>query len=112
MAIEPITDTAAVDAAIASGETLWLFKHSNTCGISMAADEQVRAYSAQHPDDRILQVIIQTHRPVSNYIAEAVGRVHQSPQIFLVKAGAVEWAATHYSITASAMAEARTQASA
>jgi len=55
-------------------------------------------------------VVIQAHRDVSNHIAEAPGRVHQSPQLFLVRAGEVLWHASHYSITADAMAKARDEA--
>ncbi|MDA3963293.1 MAG: bacillithiol system redox-active protein YtxJ [Planctomycetota bacterium] len=108
MSYQQLEETAEVDAMIAGSEPAWLFKHSQTCGISHAAKEQVDAYLAGQ-DDTIGIVIVQTHRPVSNHIAQALERVHQSPQIFLLQGGEVKWTATHYSITSAAMAEARKQ---
>lgn len=108
MSYRELTSTEAVDALLAQEEPVWVFKHSQICGISHAAKEQVDAYCAEH-DDPVGIVVIQEHRPVSNHIAERLGRVHQSPQLFLVHGGAVQWAATHYSITKAAMAEARAE---
>jgi len=95
-----------VDAWLAEPGPRWLMKHSNSCGISTTAFDEVQAHAETHPTEPLAVVVIQEHRPVSNYIATKLGRVHQSPQLFLCVDGAVVWTTTHFSITAQAMAEA------
>jgi bacillithiol system protein YtxJ len=51
-------------------------------------------------------VVVQTARPLSTWIATRLGHVHQSPQLFLVREGRVLWHASHWGITAAAMAAA------
>ncbi|MHC5066992.1 MAG: bacillithiol system redox-active protein YtxJ [Planctomycetota bacterium] len=106
MAIKNLTSTSAVDALLTDDRLLWVFKHSNACGISFAAKDAVDAHLAANPEQPLAMVVIQSHRPVSNHIATVLGRVHQSPQLFLVRGGQVLWTATHYAITAEAMATA------
>ena len=101
-----LTSNADVDELLASDEPVWIFKHSTACGTSFHAHEEVSAFAATHPDARIGMVVVQTARPVSNYIAERLGKMHASPQLFLVRDGAIAWHGTHYSITAEAMAKA------
>lgn len=102
-----LVDEAGAEALIASPAPVWIMKHSATCGISAAAHEEVRSYLSAHPDDTAAMVVVQSHRPLSNWLATRLGHVHQSPQLFLVRAGKVLWAATHWSITAAAMEGAR-----
>lgn len=90
--------------ALLAGPPAWIFKHSRTCGISAAAHDEVAAHLAANPGQRCAMVVVQDDRPLSNWIAERLGRVHQSPQLFLVGRGRVLWAASHWSITAAAMA--------
>lgn len=106
MTFLPLTTDADVDALLADSGPVWIFKHSNACGVSHAANEEVEAFLAQHPDQRIGRVVVQTHRPVSYAIAERLKRVHQSPQLFLLRDGKVLWASSHWGITAAAMGEA------
>lgn len=85
----------------------WILKHSATCPISGEALGEVEAYLAAHPGEEAGMVVVQEDRPLSNWIAQRLGRVHQSPQLFLVAGGAVAWSASHWSITAAAMEAAR-----
>lgn len=105
--ITPAKDEAAIEAILAGPGAGWVFKHSSTCGISSAARDEVESYAAAHPDEPVAMVVVQQDRPLSNWIASRLGRVHQSPQLFLLRDGAVAWAASHWSITAAAMAAAR-----
>ncbi|TVR09517.1 MAG: bacillithiol system redox-active protein YtxJ [Planctomycetota bacterium] len=102
----PIEEESQLEAYIADEQPGWLIKHSNACGISSAAFEQYQQHCQANPEQRAAHIIIQTHRPLSNRTAEILGRVHQSPQLFLLQGGQVLWAATHWSITAEAMAAA------
>lgn len=91
-----------------------LFKHSYTCGVSMEALEELVA----HLNDRVAKsflphyamVTVQTHRAVSNAIAQKLGIRHETPQALLVKNGRVVWSASHFRVTAAAVDDAiRTQ---
>ncbi len=101
---------AEAEALIASPEPAWLFKHSNTCPTSSAALDEFRGYLTAHPHEPAGMLVVQTQRPLSNWLATRLKRTHQSPQLFLVKAGAIVWTASHWSITAAAMDQARKQA--
>jgi bacillithiol system protein YtxJ len=103
----PLTSEAAAAALIASHEPAWLLKHSTACSVSHAAREQVEAFLADHPGPAGL-LVVQDGRPLSLWVANRLGRVHQSPQLFLLQDGAVRWSASHWSITAAAMAQALT----
>jgi bacillithiol system protein YtxJ len=107
-----ITDEASLKAHIASDEPVWLIKHSITCGISDAAYGEYNAYLAAHPEAKAAHILIQKQRPLSNLTAELLGRVHQSPQLFLLAKSEVLWTATHWSITAAAMDAAYQEAAA
>ena len=101
----PLTSEAGAEALIASHEPAWLYKHSTACSISHSALEQVEAFLADHPGPAGM-LVVQDSRPLSLWVAKRLERVHQSPQLFLLQDGAVRWSASHWSITAAAMAQA------
>ena len=105
--IAEFTGQAPVEQLITGAAPAWILKHSATCPTSAAALAEVEAYLAAHPGEAAGLVVVQRDRPLSNWIATRLGRVHQSPQLFLVHAGTVAWSASHWSITAAAMAEHR-----
>jgi bacillithiol system protein YtxJ len=91
-----------------------LFKHSYTCGVSLEAlDELVAHLTAQRHHDfdpQYAMVTVQTHRALSNAIAQKLGVRHETPQALLVKNGRVVWSASHFRVTAAAVDDAiRTQ---
>ncbi|MBA3708070.1 MAG: bacillithiol system redox-active protein YtxJ [Planctomycetes bacterium] len=106
---EAITQADA-EALITGSTPAWLFKHSNACPISTAAYDEFRSYLAAHPEEVAAVVVVQSERPLSNWIATRLKHTHQSPQVFLVKDGAVMWSASHWSITAVALEAARKKA--
>ena len=93
-------------ARLATDGPHWLFKHSNACGISSAAFAEYEQHLQEHGDQPAAHLIIQNSRPLSNLTAQLLGRVHQSPQVFLLRGDQVLWTATHWSITAPALAAA------
>ena len=105
--ISAFADQEQVDRLIGGDRAGWILKHSATCPTSAAALAEVESYLEAHPQDPAGMVVVQDDRPLSNWIAARLNRVHQSPQLFLVHRGAVVWAASHWSITAQAMAEQR-----
>jgi bacillithiol system protein YtxJ len=80
-----------------------LFKHSQSCGISAEALDELRAHMDEHAPVRSVHyamVTVQTHRDVSNTIAERLGVRHETPQAILVRDGRVVWSASHFRVNA------------
>ena len=78
-----------------------IFKHSLTCPISASALEKMQGYEGD-----VDLVEVQRARALSNEIAQRLGVRHESPQIIIVRNGQVLWNASHFKITAEAVAEA------
>jgi thioredoxin 1 len=97
-----LADAARLEQLLAQPKA-WVFKHSATCSISHAAEAEVAAWMASHPDAPGGALIVQTERPLSGLVALRLGYTHQSPQLFLVGGGQVRWQASHWSITGDAM---------
>ena len=107
-----------------------LFKHSYTCGVSLEALDELVAHlndrgsegsapletvSSPQPHapaprhncpPQYAMVTVQTHRAVSNAIAQRLGVRHETPQALLVKDGRVVWSASHFRVTAAAVDDA------
>ncbi|MBK8304911.1 MAG: bacillithiol system redox-active protein YtxJ [Chloracidobacterium sp.] len=84
-----------LDALIAgsSDRRVFIFKHSDTCGISAHILEQLNDI-----DGDINILVVQYDRDVSNAVAERLGVRHASPQAFVLKDGKPIYHATHYGI--------------
>jgi len=78
-----------------------VFKHSLTCPIS------ARAYAemAEFPGEVAL-IEVQQARELSTEFARRLGVAHESPQVIVLRDGKVIWSASHFDITADAVAEA------
>lgn len=91
-----------------------LFKHSYTCGVSVEALDELVAHLNDRVSDRVPErastqyamVTVQTHRAVSNAVAQRFGVRHETPQALLIKDGRVVWSASHFRVTAAAVDEA------
>jgi bacillithiol system protein YtxJ len=104
---QALTAEDAAEALIMSQDATWILKHSSTCSISSAALGEAERYIAEHPREILGVVVVQSARPLSNFLATRLRYTHQSPQLFLLKDGRVRWQASHWGITAEAMAHAR-----
>ena len=108
-----LTSLQELDAALAHSaqRPIVIFKHSSTCGTSAMAYEEIEAWidtllgGTSVPID-VYVVHVQTSRAVSNAIATRLGVRHESPQVLLVHEGAVRWSASHFRVTAEAIAAA------
>jgi bacillithiol system protein YtxJ len=98
-----ITETAAFEALTESSKDrpIVIFKHSLTCPISSAAYERMEGY-----DGEVALVEIQRARPLSAEIEKRLGVAHESPQVIVLSNRQVVWNASHFSITAEAVAAA------
>ena len=78
-----------LEAALAASHVapVILFKHSETCGVSLMARDGLADEPLPAP---VHEVVVQRQRPVSNAMAERLGVRHESPQVFVV-AGVDAW---------------------
>ena len=76
----------------------YVYKHSTACPISAAAADVVRGYSFDRP---LYWVNVIEQRPLSNWVADAYGVRHQSPQLLKISGGHVEEHWSHFAITAA-----------
>jgi monothiol bacilliredoxin len=101
--IQAVTTAAELDELFAESfdRPVLLFKHSDTCGISLDVFERL---STAVPNIRV--VVVQQSRSISNAIAERLGIRHASPQAFVLWQGKPIYHATHYGIDPEAIAKA------
>ena len=98
-----------LDAMLAaSGDRpLLLFKHSHSCGTSAEALDELVVHIDERPADATYAMVtVQTHRDVSNAVTNRLGVRHATPQALLVREGRVVWSASHFRVTAAAVADA------
>jgi len=93
-------------AALAAHPRVLLFKHSPICPTSAASHREWCAFGEKYPDVPRLFVDVVGDRSVARGLAEACGVTHESPQAILFEDGIVAWHASHWNITATALAEA------
>ena len=104
-----LRDTTHLDELLAdSGRVpVLVFKHSASCGTSFEARDELMAHVSLASDGvRYLEVTVQDDRGLSNAVTERLGVRHQTPQAILVRDGVAVWAASHFRITADAVARA------
>lgn len=112
-ALTPLERVEDIDALLAESaeRPVVIFKSSRTCGTSAwAADELHRYLHSEPVDAHYVVVTVQTHREASNAIAERLGVRHESPQIIIVRDGAVTWHGSHHRLRAETICEALTGA--
>ena len=107
-----LSDLDMLEAAIAESlkRPVLLFKHSRTCGVSCEALDELQAHVAEHAGTSsgasYKVITVQSHRGLSDSAAERLGIRHQTPQAILLKDGRAVWNASHFRITAAALARA------
>ena len=93
------------DVASALAEPLAVvYKHSPICPTSGIAYEEIRSLHRLQQDVPVYLVDVIHSRPLSRYIAERLGVVHQSPQAIIVRSGVPAWHGSHFDLRADAMA--------
>lgn len=104
-----ITDTNAFEEleTRSKDQPVVIFKHSLTCPISAAAYEQMEQFTGE-----VALVEVQRAGPLSLEIEGRLGVAHESPQVIVLHKGEVVWNASHFRITADAVANAVEQAAA
>lgn len=98
-----INNQAEFVEAIKGEGLVFVLKHSTTCPISQAAYGEYEKFSNEHPEHKCYFLTVQDARPVSEYIAEQYHIKHESPQTIIFNNGDVNWHASHWKITNSAL---------
>lgn len=101
--VHDLTTPEDVDAVLAESRTapILLFKHSETCGISAQAWDELSEARASLPV-ALYVISVQAGRAASSAVAERLGIRHESPQLLLVGDGRARWTASHFRITGDA----------
>ncbi len=91
-----------LDAVIAESHLrpVFLFKHSDRCGISADVKSQIDSFGGE-----VHIIVVQADRPVSNAVVEKLGIRHASPQAFVLRDGKPVYHATHYGIDPAEIAK-------
>lgn len=110
--ITPLRDADHLDELLAdsTGAPLLLFKHSDRCGTSFEALDEILAHRALRRRSeqavRYAMVTVQDNRELSNAIAERFGIRHETPQVLLFRNGQLVWTASHFRINSRALDQA------
>ncbi len=73
-----------------------IFKHSTTCGISrMVMNMFQETYNLSEEQADLYYLDLHSFRPVSNEVAVKFQLIHQSPQLLIIKNGAVVASSSH-----------------
>ena len=90
-------------------QTVVLFKHSVSCGISAHSKYQLEAgWDFSEEDLTFYYLDLLNYRAVSNKIEEQLQVIHQSPQIIVVKNGEAVYHTSHHAISIAGIREALT----
>lgn len=88
------------DARDQSNETpVLIYKHSSACPVSTKAQKEVEEL-AETDDLSVYEVVVQTHRAVSDAIEADLELRHETPQAILLRDGEVVFDASHFDVTA------------
>jgi len=98
-----VTETKSLDDLTnrSKDRPIVIFKHSLTCPISASAYDEMTEF-----DGEVALVEVQRSRELSAEIENRLGVAHESPQVIVLRNGQVAWNASHFTITANAVAEA------
>lgn len=85
---------------VSRGVGVVLFKYSPTCGISLAVEEAWEAWTESAPEGVVLaRCDVLGAKPAARGITAALGIMHQSPQVLVLRDGKCVAHASHYSIS-------------
>lgn len=81
-------------------EIVMLFKHSAACPVSWAAHAHVARFRVQNPAVPVYVIPVLKERAITRLISERTRVRHESPQVILLRRGAVVSVASHEAISA------------
>jgi len=93
-------------AELKNQDLIVLFKHSPTCGVSWAAESQVKKFMAGNPDVPVYTISVRQDRELSRQIADATKIRHESPQVIVMRKGVAVADASHQDVTVDFLTQA------
>ena len=104
-------DILGVDSEEALDEVLrlpraLLYKHSTRCGTSARAMLEVERFARGETDVPVFKIDVIRQRGISDLAAQRLEIGHESPQVILIRDGRATWHASHFRVTAAALAAA------
>ena len=102
--MQELTTRDAVDEVLRAPEAV-LLKHGAHCPISRAARGELQTFTDREPDVAVYGIEVTEHRDLSDYVAERLGVVHASPQLFVLRDGKPVSRAEHFEISAQRLAK-------
>ena len=82
-------------------QPLLLFKHSNNCGVSAEALEELHFHIERTKSSATYaMIVVQTHRELSRTIGDSLGVRHETPQAILVCNKQATWSVSHFRVNA------------
>jgi bacillithiol system protein YtxJ len=97
--IPEISSTHECDNLLNQDFTI-LFKHSPTCPISLFAHREVTRFREAQPDAPVFLISVRRQREIARHVAQKTGVQHETPQVLVLRRGAVVGSASHDAITA------------
>lgn len=83
-----------------------ILKHSNSCGVSFFAKQNLDSIPSEQLSKADLYIIdVIRHRDVSYYLADKFNIRHESPQVFVIKDKQVLWSGSHGRVNADNVLE-------
>ena len=98
-----ITGPDALDELMlrSNKEPVAVFKHSTACPVSASAYREMKSTPCE-----IALIEIQEARDLSREVGVRTGIEHESPQVIILRNGKAVWHASHWKVTAQAVAQA------
>lgn len=103
MEFRRIRDQTEMEAVL-SAPLAVVYKHSPVCGLSTMAADQLSRFAEAHPEVPVYMVDVIRDRALSRDLATRTEVRHESPQVLLIRDGAVVWDASHRGVQADALA--------
>ncbi len=106
----PVSAVDELDDLIvrSQGSPTALFLHDKWCPISARAYKEMSRLAEEDAAKTAL-VDVTSGQALSHAIEERTGVRHESPQVIVLRHGKVAWHASHFAITARAVADALTE---
>ena len=95
----PEVDSVEECNSLMQKELVILFKHSPTCPVSWMAHREVMQLHTEQPDLPLYLISVRRRRDVARFVEERTGVRHESPQILVLRHGAVIGSASHDDVT-------------
>ena len=101
--IKRLLDEKDLDRVLAQPVSI-IYKHSSRCNVATAARFEIDQFIKSYPGMTVHYVDVVVDRALSQEISARLNVKHESPQVIVLSHGRPVWHASHFGITAQAIA--------